>query len=89
MTLLTANKIPNDWNYYKGFCREDPGLKASLNEKVFWGATITPCKCLLTDDFLSLIKTVPEILKQKLCPSVLVSSKACKTLVSLLIFIAI
>ncbi|XP_056608537.1 choline transporter-like protein 2 isoform X2 [Triplophysa dalaica] len=47
MTLLTANKNPNDWNYYKGFCREDPGLK-----------------------------TVPDILKQKLCPSVLVSSKA-------------
>ncbi|XP_051572286.1 choline transporter-like protein 2 isoform X1 [Myxocyprinus asiaticus] len=46
MTLVTANAKSEDWKYYKGFCREDPGQKS-----------------------------VTQILKEKLCPAYLISSK--------------
>ncbi|TSK87520.1 Choline transporter-like protein 2 [Bagarius yarrelli] len=46
LTLLSANVIPKDWDYYKNFCIADPG-------------NMTP----------------PEILKQGLCPAVLLPSK--------------
>ncbi|XP_051988295.1 choline transporter-like protein 2 isoform X2 [Xyrauchen texanus] len=45
LTLVTAILNAEDWKYYKGFCREDPGMKS-----------------------------VPEILLEKLCPAYLISS---------------
>ncbi|KAL1278741.1 hypothetical protein QQF64_025414 [Cirrhinus molitorella] len=46
MTLVTAFGKAADWQYYKSYCRADPGLK-----------------------------TVPQILQEKLCPAYLISSK--------------
>uniref|UniRef100_A0A9J7YIU2 Choline transporter-like protein n=1 Tax=Cyprinus carpio carpio TaxID=630221 RepID=A0A9J7YIU2_CYPCA len=46
MTLVTAIGDKQDWEYYRSFCREDPG-----------------------------VKSVPQILQEKLCPAYLISSK--------------
>uniref|UniRef100_A0A8C1MQ45 Choline transporter-like protein n=1 Tax=Cyprinus carpio TaxID=7962 RepID=A0A8C1MQ45_CYPCA len=48
MTLVTAIGDKQDWEYYRSFCREDPGVK---------------------------VRSVPQILQEKLCPAYLISSK--------------
>lgn len=86
LTLVTAIGKAQDWEYYKSYCREDPGTKVSsfltnhFQLLVKFSVNFF-CKCLITDQFCLLLKPVVEILQKKLCPAYLISSKPCKAFV--------